>query len=169
MKIKLPLVMLALSGLLSVMTIAPASAEDTLPKGKDYPVEVYRGELAKDVDRTDEFTNAFRTRFRQALRNNTVFAGEYAHTEWGCGGSGCTITAFINKRTGRALAHSFQVYFSGSGDDPQPIGEDILYVNKNSRLLVTYQTNEESATFYNYYLLKGDDLELIRTVADTAP
>lgn len=51
-------------------------------------------------------------------------------------------------------------------DDPQPIGEEILYMNKKSRLLVAYETTESSGSYYNYYLLTGSELKLIRKVPD---
>ncbi|MGK2890064.1 hypothetical protein ACSLBL_00550 [Klebsiella michiganensis] len=136
-----------------------------LPKGKDYPVkQVYTGKVASHVDRKDDFTNTYRTRFKEALRNPVEFAGEYSRAVWGCGGSGCHVTALINKRTGRALSHSFLVYYEG---DDNPIGEDILYMNKYSRLLVSYEVDEDThKRFYNYYLLNNGDLDLIKKVND---
>ena len=67
-----------------------SQASTTLPKGKDYPAApLYTGKSVAQVDRTDEFTNMFRTRFTEAMQGPVVFAGEYARAEWGCGGSGC--------------------------------------------------------------------------------
>ncbi|EDH5630974.1 hypothetical protein CB172_11025 [Salmonella enterica subsp. enterica serovar Claibornei] len=157
---------LIVSILLVGMIPTQCLAESALPKGKDYPTAVYHGKTAASVDRSDEFTNLFRTRFKQALQNDVVFAGEYAQAEWGCGTSGCHAIAFINKRTGRDLARSFQAFYVGMDDDPQPIGEEILYMNKKSRLLVAYETTESSGSYYNYYLLTGSELKLIRKVPD---
>ncbi|KFC77828.1 hypothetical protein [Buttiauxella agrestis] len=146
-----------------------SSASDSLPKGRDYPVEhIYSGKPAEHLDRSDEFTNMFRTRFKEAIQGDVVFAGEYARVGWGCGGSGCNTTAFINKRTGRALNHSFMVYYVGDDENPTPVGEEILYINKNSRLLVTYETDDTpDSSFYNYYALNKNALTLIRKVKDT--
>ncbi|HIC4069797.1 TPA: hypothetical protein ACW4YU_000429 [Salmonella enterica] len=156
-----------ISSILLLEMISPLGlAEDALPKGKDYPAVIYHGKTATSVDRTDEFTNMFHTRFKEALQNDAVFAGEYAQTEWGCGGSGCHVIAFINKRTGRELSHTFQVYYSGTDEEPQPIGEEILYMDKKSRLLVAYKTTESLEKSYDYYLLNGNELVLIRKVPD---
>lgn len=139
-------------------------AEEVLPEGKDYPATIYDGKTVVSVDRTDEFTNAYRTRLKQALLNDTVFAGEYALAEWGCGSSGCHVIAFINKRTGRALSRSFQAFEGGTLEEPVSIGEDIVYMDKNSRLLVTAETTEDGVESSNYYVLNNNKLELIRKV-----
>ncbi|MGJ3449018.1 hypothetical protein [Enterobacter sp. PTB] len=158
-----------LISLLSVFAINIFSvgnvAAGELPKGKDYPVkQVYSGTVASHVDRTDDFTNMYRTRFKEALQNPVEFAGEYSRAVWGCGGSGCHVIALINKRTGKALSRSFLVYYEG---DDNPVGEDVLYMNKHSRLLVTYEVDEDThKRFYNYYLLKNGGLDLIRKVGD---
>lgn len=40
-----------------------------LPKGTDYPVtHLYKGSRSVQVDRSDEFTNSFRTRFKDAMQ-----------------------------------------------------------------------------------------------------
>lgn len=146
-------------------------ASDRLPKGKDYPADnTYNGKPAAQLDRSDEFTNTFRTRFKEAILGDTVFAGEFAQAEWGCGGSGCHVIAFINKRTGRALAHSFMSYDAGYDEKPKPIGEEIVYMNKRSNLIVTYETSDSSENeYYNYYTLnkKKNDLDLIKKVIAT--
>ncbi|WMY75604.1 hypothetical protein RHD99_06560 [Buttiauxella selenatireducens] len=153
------------------LSIQNSFAFDSLPKGKDYPAgHIYTGKPSEHIDITDEFTNSFRTRFKQAIQGDIVFAGEYAQAEWGCGGSGCHVIAFINKRTGLALSSSFMAYDAGDSETPKPIGEEILYINKGSDLLVTYETSDSSdKKFYNYYVLdkKKNDLTLIKKVQDT--
>ncbi|XTZ37121.1 hypothetical protein ACQYRI_14145 [Salmonella enterica] len=141
-------------------------ASDSLPKGKDYPVDdLYSGKPAEHLDNSDEFTNTFRTRFKEAIQGDIVFAGEYSQAEWGCGGSGCHVIAFINKRTGRALAYSFMAYDAGDDENPRVIGEEIIYMNKESNLITTLETNESSELrYYNYYILdkKKNSLQLIK-------
>ncbi|MBU9839114.1 MULTISPECIES: hypothetical protein [Rahnella] len=147
-----------------------SQASTTLPKGKDYPAApLYTGKSAAQVDRTDGFTNMFRTRFTEAMQGPVVFAGEYARAEWGCGGSGCYMISFINKRTGRALHESFTAYGTEL-EGSKPVGEEILYINKSSKLLVTYEINEFSKKhFYNYYVLQNESLNLIKKVPDDRP
>lgn len=147
-----------------LLSFAPLSgqAADKFPQGKDYPVsEIYKGKPAEHVDNSDEFTHMFRTRFKEAMQGDIAFAGEYTQAGWGCGGSGCHVVAFINKRTGRALDKAFSVYYGGDNDEIT-IGEDIVYMDKNSKLLVTSGMDETTNKFYSYYyVLKGNKLELI--------
>ncbi|WP_413483419.1 hypothetical protein [Morganella psychrotolerans] len=151
---------------ISTTGFATNVAADRLPEGKDYPVDkLYTGKTAQQVDLSDEFTNMFRTRFKYALSGDIVFAGEYAKASWGCGSSGCHIVSFISKRTGRALDRGFSVYYSM--DDNHPIGEEILYMDKNSRLIITGGTDEETyESFRYYYLLEGNSLKLLSRLPD---
>lgn len=155
--------------LLLAVTLLPAYgfAEDALPKGKDYPAaSVYTGQPPASVDRSDEFTNSFRTRFKEAMQGPVVFAGEYARTAWGCGGSGCSMTAFISKRTGRALDIGFTVYYIGEDND-EAVGEEIVYMKQESNLLVTYGRNEdEEKPSWRYYVVRAGKLALIKQVED---
>ncbi|ROP60012.1 hypothetical protein EDF81_2837 [Enterobacter sp. BIGb0383] len=138
--------------------------EDALPKGKDYPAApLYTGKTAASVDYSDDFTNTYRTRFKEALANPVAFAGEYSTTSWGCG-LACTETAFINKRTGRALNLSFKSYSIREGVKV-PFGAEIVYMKQDSNLLVTYGSGEEGdKPAYDYYALKEGKLSLIKHV-----
>lgn len=161
-----------ITSLVLFFSLQSSFASDSLPKGKDYPVDhIYNGKPAEKIDSSDEFTHTFRTRFKKAMQGDIVFAGEFAQTEWGCGSSGCHVVAFINKRTGLALSRSFMAYDAGDDEDPKPIGEEILYMNKGSNLMVTYETSDSSENkYYNYYVLdkEKNDLTLISKVADTS-
>ncbi|MGU3414480.1 hypothetical protein ACLBW0_10900 [Enterobacteriaceae bacterium C34A] len=159
---------LVIISLMLCFSFQNAFASDKLPKGKDYPVNnIYNGKPAEHLDKSDEFTNTYRTRFKEAIQGNIVFAGEYSQAEWGCGGSGCHVIAFINKRTGRALAHSFMAYDAGDDQNPKIIGEEIVYISKESTLIVTLETDESSdIKNYNYYSLdkKSNSLQLIKKI-----
>lgn len=161
-----------ITSLMLCFTLQSSFASDSLPKGKDYPVDpIYNGKPAEHIDSSDKFTNTFRTRFKQAMQGEVVFAGEFAQAEWGCGSSGCHVVAFINKRTGLALSRSFMAYDAGDDEEPKSIGEEILYMNKGSSLLVTYETSDSSENkYYNYYVLdkEKNDLTLIKKVPDTS-
>ncbi|MBU9853738.1 hypothetical protein [Rahnella bonaserana] len=72
--------------------------------------------------------------------------------------------SFINKRTGRALHESLTAYGTEL-EGSKPVGEEILYINKSSKLLVTYEMNEYSRKhFYNYYVLQNESLNLIKKI-----
>lgn len=152
------------------MTSLTSFGADKLPEAKDYPVNtIYTGNAAKDIDNSDEFTHEFRTRFKEAMQGDVVFAGEYAQAGWGCGGSGCHTVALINKRTGRALDKAFTVYYGGGGadDGPLSIGEEVVFMDKNSKLLITSGDDETTGkSFSYYYILEGNELKLIRKVEE---
>jgi len=86
----------------------------------------------------DEFSHTFRTRLRQAIKNQTPsFAGEYIVTNWGCGSSGCNTGAVINARTGVAtplpvaLASVFPLKSEFSNEN----GQEHIY-RLDSRLMI---------------------------------
>lgn len=141
-------------------------AAEKLPTPEDYPaVAVNNGQIANDIDCRDEFTQRYRTRFKEAMQGKIVFAGEYALAEWGCGGAGCHTVALINKRTGRALNKAFSVYYGSDDENPVAIGEEIIFMQPESRLLITAGVDEiNNKTFTYYYVLKKDELKLIRKV-----
>ncbi len=65
--------------------------------------------------------------------------------------------------------HQFsQVKMQGTElEGSKPVGEEILYINKSSKLLVTYEINEYSRKhFYNYYVLQNEILNLIKKVPE---
>jgi hypothetical protein len=100
------------------------AAEAPIPKFKDYPVAtVYNGAPAPLV--MTETAKTFKTRLHEALQSKPVFAGEYVQSAWGCG-TGCGITTFVNKRTGRVAEESFGGEF----------GPYVTDYKLNSRLLV---------------------------------
>jgi hypothetical protein len=137
------------------------------PIGSDYPVKLLdTRKITKRVDVSDSFTKEYRTQFKNALTHPISFAGEYATATWGCGSAGCTTTAYINLRTGKALSQIFTNYETENQED-DPIGELITFSDKNSRLLITYETREELVNgerlhFSNYYLLESNQLKLIK-------
>ena len=150
----------AIQSLISFCTYA-----SDIPKLSDYPSQtstvIHR---TKTIDSSDAFTKEFRKRFTNALKNPVIFAGEYASTNWGCGSAGCTVTALINVRTGKALSYTFTSYYD---ENEEMIGEEICESNKNSRLLQTCETTEKDINgqqkhYVNYYLLDTDTLKLIK-------
>lgn len=146
-----------------LLTLEPSATKANVPIDNNYSVKhLYQGDVAKQVDLTDEFTRMFRTRFKKALSSKVAFAGVYASTVWGCGSSGCHTTAFINKKTGKALNKCFTAYYSMQGE---VIGEKIEYVDRYSRLIIAAGTDEDTnETFRYYYLLENEELKLINKV-----
>jgi hypothetical protein len=78
----------------------------------------------------------FRTLLRQQLREEGVnFAGHYTLASVGCG-TGCSITAIIDARTGRAHFPDELAGWTGIvGDYEPPEGEEFRMFRADSRLL----------------------------------
>ena len=96
----------------------------------------------------------------------------------GCGGSGCYVEALVNRKTGQVIDTTFNAYNlwqeneSGDGEDLR-VGEWIDSYNLNSRLVVTSKVAEDvddgNSREYlkNYYVINGNNLELIKTVKES--
>ena len=92
---------------------------------EDFPAgPEYMGPAAELV-MDDEYAKNYRTRLRRALSSRPAFAGEYVATIYGCG-TCCSITTFVNKRTGRVLR-------SGFGGETGPF---IVDAKVDSRLII---------------------------------
>lgn len=132
-------------------------ANTNIPKFSDYPVEQsYIGKPA-NLRLNNETAKDFRTRLRESLLNDPVFAGEYVLASWGCGIQ-CVQTTFVNKRTGQVI--------DGFGGES---GETIDSFRLNSRLLVTqgYEYNDEGEQigyFAFFYILKNEKFILIKKI-----
>ncbi|RZG70709.1 hypothetical protein EXE10_15980 [Acinetobacter sp. WCHAc060033] len=153
-KILLTLMLMAYS----MFSVAVLHAKTNVPQFKDYPVKPYIGKTAQ-LDMTDESARMFRTRLRDALKEQPNFAGEYVITMWGCGAS-CRSYAFINKRTGKLLAGGF------GGEESQ---EDVIDSRANSRLLVTQEENmnenwEVESVTTRFYLFENEKFKLLKSV-----
>lgn len=135
-------------------------AAASVPKFKDYPVtSIYKG-LAAPLVLDNELAKMFKTRLREALKTRQpVFAGEYILAQWGCGTS-CAVTAFVNKKTGRALEQTFGGEY----------GPYITEYRLNSRLLIAEgpildAQNRDTGDYAAYfYLVDKGKLKRIQTV-----
>jgi hypothetical protein len=109
-----------------------ALAQRRVPRFEDYPVrQVYRGRNAAVLLDADSW--AFRTRLRAAARERPNFAGHYIVTGWGCG-TGCTVGAVIDARTGRVYWFPHQA----SLDYDAPDDFESVRFRLDSRLIVIY-------------------------------
>ncbi|HVF50828.1 MAG TPA: hypothetical protein VNA19_12115 [Pyrinomonadaceae bacterium] len=124
-----------LLALLSALVHASAQ-EAGAPRFEDYRVGVWRGRVAPLNLRTHPQARAYRTVIREQLKAEGVnFAGHYTLASAGCG-TGCSISAIVDARTGRA-------YFPGAlfgwtsemGDYDIPDSEEQRSFRADSRLL----------------------------------
>ncbi|HMV46348.1 MAG TPA: hypothetical protein PLD20_33270 [Blastocatellia bacterium] len=127
-----------------------ATAQDKIPKFKDYPVtEVYHGPVAQLVLTKDDLM--FRTRLKEAAKEKPNFAGNYILTFWGCG-TECVMGAMIDAKTGKVywLPSSLCCWGTLVDDKFSPIEYRL-----NSKLLVlSGERNEKEgdngAHFYKF-------------------
>jgi hypothetical protein len=146
----------------SQATPTPVSSAGN-PKFNDYPAPaLYTGPAAKLL-LDSEFAREYRTRLKEALLDDPVFAGEYVSTGWGCG-TQCYINAFVNKRTGVAVEETF-------GGESGPY---IDTVKIDSSLLVAQGPVHDKD--YNqvgyaafFYALEDGQLKLIKQVEIPEP
>ncbi len=142
--------------------VVPAQVEKPRPKFSDYPVkEIYRGRPARPII-TTEF-RSFRTRIREGANSEVDFAGHYTIPRWGCGAF-CNAFVFVDSISGKV--------YEGLGVSELPLtweekheGEDIerMEFHPDSRLLkINACPGEENCGFYDYVMVDGKGLKLIR-------
>jgi hypothetical protein len=114
----------------------PAQETDA-PRLEDYAAVVSRGRVAPlDLQRSHPLARKYRTMIRQQMREEGVnFAGHYTLAAAGCG-TGCSIGAIIDTRTGRAyFPKELYGWTSIVGDYDPGEGEDLWTFRPGSRLL----------------------------------
>jgi hypothetical protein len=152
----------------------PSRAQETnAPRFEDYAAAVVsRARVAPlDLRRGDPLARKYRTMIRQQIREEGVnFAGHYTLASAGCG-TGCSIGAIIDARTGRAyFPKELQGWTSIVGDYEPPEGENLWTIRPNSRLLRALgrpnigKAGEEryGASGIYYYEWTGIRLRLVR-------
>ena len=111
-------------------------SERDAPRLEDYAVEVSRAKVVPLDLRSHPLARKYRTAIRdQLLQEGVNFAGHYALAAMGCG-TGCTIGAVIDTRTGRAFfPKELNGWTSIVGDYEQDESEDLWTFRPHSRLL----------------------------------
>jgi hypothetical protein len=111
-------------------------AQKTEPRFESYAVKVWSGTPAPLNLSSHRLARMYRTSLREQIREEGVnFAGHYTVAAMGCG-TGCSITAIVDARTGRAyFPQVFEGWTSEIGDYQFAEGEDIRTFHRNSRLL----------------------------------
>ena len=107
-----------------------------IPAFEKYPADVWAGKPAPLNLRSHRLARKFRTSIREQLHEEGInFAGHYTVAVMGCG-TGCSITAIVDARNGRAyFPRVFEGWTSEIGDYQFGDSEDIRTFRVNSRLL----------------------------------
>lgn len=106
------------------------------PAFEKYPADVWAGKPAPLNLRSHRLARMFRTSIREQQHEEGInFAGHYTVAVMGCG-TGCSITAIVDARNGRAYFPGvFEGWTSEIGDYEFADNEDIRTFRVNSRLL----------------------------------
>jgi hypothetical protein len=132
------------------------------PQFRDYPARnIYHGKPAAPII-TSEF-RMFRTRIRRGAKSEVQFAGHYTIPRWGCG-TECINFVIVDSKRGKV--------YDGFGVQELPFtwlekhgGDAIerMEFHVNSRLLkINACPNEENCGLYDYEMIDGKGLKLIR-------
>jgi len=141
---------------------ADLNAQTPRPSFNDYPVkEIYRGQPAPPIITKE--ARWFRTRIREGARSDVQFAGHYTIPAWGCGAD-CIMFVVVDSVSGRVYNSGFSVVglpFTWL-DEHENEGEKMQF-HPNSRLLkINACPNEENCGQYDYVMIDGKGLKLIR-------
>jgi hypothetical protein len=157
---------------LAAACAAHARAQDgAAPRFEDYPAAVRRGRVAPLDLRSHPLARTYRTLLRRQLREEGVnFAGRYTLASVGCG-TGCSVSAVIDARNGRAyFPREFNGWTGIVGDYDLPEGEDTWTYRAGSRLLRVVgrpniggpQEERYGPSGIYYYEWAGDRLRLVK-------
>lgn len=113
-----------------------AQEKNAEPRFEDYAVVVWRGKAAALDQRSHALARKYRTLMGQQIKDAGVnFAGRYTLASVGCG-TGCSISAIIDARTGRAFFPNELLGWTNIvGDYEAPEGEEPWTYRADSRLL----------------------------------
>lgn len=153
--------MLKVICVLLVMTAAgPAQRPKTRPDFKAYAVEkIYTGAPAAPKLNRDQRT--FRTRIREGAKSPVQFAGHYTVPRWGCG-AGCSTFVIVDSITG-AVYSGFNVADLPAAWIEKHGEQEQMEFRPNSRLIkINGCINEENCGFYDYAMIEGKGLKLLR-------
>jgi hypothetical protein len=124
------------AGIMLGIFLPSAFAQKPEPRFESYAVKVRPGRPAALNLSSHRLARMYRTGLRQQMYEEGVnFAGHYTIAAMGCG-TGCSITAIIDTRNGRAyFPEVFEGWTSVIGDYEFKEGEDIRTFHANSRLI----------------------------------
>ena len=132
------------------------------PRFRDYAVKnIYHGKPARPII-AREF-HAYRTMIRKGANSDVEFAGHYTIPRWGCG-TECNGFVIVDSISGK-IYDGFGVaglplkWLEGHGDEER----ERMEFHANSRLLkINACPNEENCGLYDYVMVEGKGLKLIR-------
>lgn len=128
----------------------------------DYPVHhIYKGKPAAPILKKHQ--RMFRTMIRLGAKEPVEFAGHYTVPRWGCG-TGCNGFAIVDSISGRVFDAPFYVSeLPMKWEEEQAQDVDRMEFRPDSRLLrINACPNEHNCGFYDYLMVEGKGLRLLR-------
>lgn len=153
-------------GLFACFYPVAAQNRGAAPEFTDYPVtSVFSGRNApvKLVSANDK---TYRTRLREAAREEADFAGQYKVALIGCG-TNCMLAAVINLRTGRVYWFPDTINQALSDEVDEIIGEEPVMYGIDSKLLVFPTLKDHDSDRFvhlQYYVFEGTRFRLVRSI-----
>jgi hypothetical protein len=151
--------------LTALLFAATAGAQEPKPRPSfdDFPVKkIWKGKpAAPKLNKDDRF---FRTRIRLGAKAPVQFAGHYTLPGWGCGTS-CEAFVIVDSITGRVVYDGPAVSdppFTWIDEHPAESYERIEFRPSSRLLKINGCLNEEICGFYDYEMVDGKGLKLIR-------
>lgn len=144
--------------------LAPANpsmlATGDIPQFREYPADDSLVTTRAPVDLTSPDAWTFRTRLRNAAKQEPNFAGQYVIASWGCGAT-CVTGANVNLATGKVVFLPGSVCCWGRVDE----NFKALEFRRNSRLLVmSGLINEEGDMGAHFFVFDGGSFNFLTTI-----
>lgn len=148
---------------------------DSLPKFSDFSIseqDIFSGVPAPAVLNSDT-DKTFKSRVKDAAKEDVNFAGHYTLSSWGCG-SGCEQVVVVDAKTGKTVWLPFFLYYSPT--DPEV--EEGLEFKKDSKLLIINaqkfydnekdeEESEESGYNKHFYKLENNEFIPLKSLLIT--
>lgn len=140
-----------------------AQSAPSRPNFSEYSVkQVYRGKpVAPKLLTRDQ--RRFRTMIRGGANSKVEFAGHYTVPIWGCG-TGCASFAIVDSLSGKVYGPTFTLEeLPLDWQNKQPAPPERMEFHPDSRLMkINGCPNEKDCGFYDYVMIDGDGLKLVR-------
>ena len=130
------------------------------PEFKDYTVDqVYTGTPAAPKITRD--WRSFRTRIREGAKSKVQFAGHYTVPAWGCG-AGCVDFVLVDSISGQVYDGFGVALMPLQWEEKHGFQLQLEFHSKSRLLKINGCPNEENCGFYDYEMVEGKGLKLVR-------
>jgi hypothetical protein len=130
------------------------------PEFKNYAVEqVFTG--APAAPKLSKGQRMFRTMIREGAKAKVQFAGHYTVPAWGCG-AGCVDFVIVDSISGRVYDGFVVAMMPLEWTDKHGFKEQLGFNAKSRLMKITGCPGETNCGFYDYEMVEGQGLKLLR-------